>query len=165
MSEKPLMALLAIYPNRSYAMNAVTYLSRLEKSNQFQADELAIVTKDLSGKVTVDEVRHPTGKRGAKRGVAIGAVVGLVFPVGLAGAAIAGTAVGGLTGHLRGQSLAHHGLRAMGEQLERGHSGVIVIVDDEAVEETARRLTGYESLHRQIIDPQTLAPESEATED
>jgi hypothetical protein len=44
----------------------------------------------------------------------------------------------------------------MGERLERGHAGVIVVVGDQVVDEVVARLTGCEALYRQRVDPQTL---------
>jgi uncharacterized membrane protein len=156
MSEPSVTALLAVYPNISYARNAVTYLTRLEQSELVHVEGLAVVAKDLNGKVTAEEGGLPTGKRGAKRGVLLGAAVGLIFPPSILGAAIAGAGLGGVIGHARGKSEAH-ALQALGEQIDRGHAGVIVIVNDKGVDQITERLVGYESIHRQQINPETLA--------
>jgi uncharacterized membrane protein len=156
MSEPSVTALLAVYPNTSYARNAVTYLTRLEQSELVHVEGLAVVAKDLNGKVTAEEGSLPTGKRGAKRGVLLGAAVGLIFPPSILAATIAGAGLGGVIGHARGRSKAH-ALQALGERIDRGHAGVIVIVNDAGADQIAERLVGYESIHRQRIDPETLA--------
>jgi uncharacterized membrane protein len=165
MSDQSLHALLAVYPDRSYADAAVTYLQQMEKSHLIHVEGIAVVAKDLVGKVTAEVVGGPSGKRGAARGAAIGAAVGLIFPPSVLGATIVGAGIGGLTGRLRGRSGHHAALQAMGERLERGFIGVIVLVGDAAVDQVAERLTGCEALHRQRVDPETLvvlADEDEA---
>lgn len=157
MSDQSVNALLVVYPNRSYSDAAVTYLERLEKSNLLRVDGVAIVTKDVNGKVSADQVGALSGKRGASRGAMIGAAVGLIFPPSIIGTSIAGAGVGGLVGRLKGRTEKHSALQSMGERLERGHSGVIVIVGDEAVENVISRLTGYEALHRERVDPETFS--------
>jgi uncharacterized membrane protein len=156
MSEPSVTALLAVYPNISYARNAVAYLTRLERSDLAHIEGLAVAAKDPYGKVTVEESGLPTGKRGAKRGVLLGAAVGLIFPPSVLAATIAGAGLGGVIGHVRGKSKAH-ALQALGEQIEPGHAGVIVIAHDEVVDQIEQRLVGCESIHRQQIDPETLA--------
>jgi uncharacterized membrane protein len=156
MGEPPVTTLLAVYPNISYARNAATYLIRLEHSELVHVDGLAVVAKDVNGKVRAEESDLPTGKRGAKRGVLLGAAVGLIFPPSILAATIAGAGLGGLIGHVRGKPGAL-ALQALGEQIDRGHAGVIVIVSDDGADQIAERLVGYESIHRQRIDPETLA--------
>jgi uncharacterized membrane protein len=156
MSDESVNALLVVYPNRSYTDAAVTYLERLEKSDLLHVDGVAVVTKDLNGKVSAEQVGSLTGKRGAGRGAMIGAAVGLIFPPSIIGTTIAGAGIGGLVGRLTGRSDKHSALQGMGERLDRGHAGVIVIVGDAAVDNVIARLTGYEALHRERVDPETL---------
>jgi uncharacterized membrane protein len=156
MTDQSVNALLAIYPNRAFADAAVTYLNRLEKSDLVHIDGIAVVTKDLNGKVTAEQAGQPTGKRGAGRGALLGAAVGVIFPPSIIATSIAGAGIGGVIGHFRGHSDTHSALQAMGERLERGHAGVIVVVGDQAVEQVVARLTGCEALYRQRVDPQTL---------
>jgi uncharacterized membrane protein len=161
MSDETVNALLAVYPNRSYADAAVTYLQRLDKSNLLHVDGVAIVAKDVNGKVTAEQVGALTEKRGAGRGAMIGAAVGLIFPPSIVSTSIVGAGIGGLVGRVKGRSDPHSALQSMGERVDRGHAGVIVIVGDAAVDEVVTRLTGYESLHRERVDPKTLIARDE----
>jgi uncharacterized membrane protein len=158
MNDQQVNALFAVYPNRAYADAAVAHLVQTETSSQPFIHGLAVVTKDLNGKVAVDEVGRPTGKRGATRGAALGAVVGIIFPPSILAASVAGAGVGGLIGHLRGHSESHRGLDAMSEGLDRGHSAVLVIVDAAATDRVTEHLVGYEKFYRVEVDPSTLAP-------
>ena len=156
-SGQPLHALLAVYPDRPYADAAVTYLEQMEKSNLLHLDGIAIVAKDPDGQVTGEVVGQPTGKRGATRGAMIGAAIGLIFPPGVLGATIVGAGIGGLTGRLRGRSAHHVGLRELGERLEPGRVGVVVLAGEADAEQIAARLTGCDALHRLRVDAETLA--------
>jgi uncharacterized membrane protein len=157
MSNQPVNALLAVYSNRAYADSAVTYLSRIMKSDLVHVDGIAIVTKDLNGDVVAEEQGEPTGKRGAGRGALLGAAVGVIFPPSIIATSIAGAGIGGVIGHVRGRSDTHAALQAMGERLDRGHAGVIVVVGDQAVDQVIARLTGCEALYQERVDPDTLA--------
>jgi uncharacterized membrane protein len=155
-SERAMHALLAVYPDRPNANAAVTYLQQMEKSAILRLDGIAVVAKDHEGKVTGEIVGQPTGKRGAARGAAFGAVVGLIFPPGVLGATIVGAGIGGLTGRLRGRSAPRAGLQELGERLEPGSVGVVVVADDADADQVAKRLTGCDALHRLRVDAATL---------
>jgi uncharacterized membrane protein len=87
----------------------------------------------------------------------IGAAVGLIFPPAVLGATIVGAGIGGVAGRLRGRSEYHENLRELGERLERGFSGVIVLAGDAEADQIAERLTGCKALHRLRVDPESLA--------
>ena len=67
MADEPLTAILAVYPNRSYAVAASDYLNRMEREGELTVEGIALVVSDLYGKLTVEEIGAPSVKRGAKR--------------------------------------------------------------------------------------------------
>ena len=152
MSDEPATALIAVYPNRAYADAAAAHLLDVVRSDQLKVDGIAIVTKDLNGKVTAEEVGKSTGKRGSKRGAVLGAVVGTIFPPSILAATVAGAAIGGVIGHVRGNSPAHRRLQSIGEQIDRGHAGVIVVVHGAESDRVASGLAGYERFDRVPLD-------------
>jgi uncharacterized membrane protein len=158
MSDQPkaVQAILAVYPNRGYADAAVTYLQTLEKSDLLHVEGIAVVAKDLEGKVTAEEIGKPTAKRGGRRGAIAGGLIGLVFPPGAIAAAVVGTGIGAVTGRLRGGTDHRTALQELGERIDRGKSGVIVLAGDAVVDQVVARLTGCETLHRLRVDPATL---------
>ncbi|HEY7030574.1 MAG TPA: DUF1269 domain-containing protein [Thermomicrobiales bacterium] len=158
MNDEPMTALFAVYPNRAYADAAVAHLRDVASSSEAFVHGVAVVTKDLDGKVTAEEVGAQTGKRGLKRGAAIGAVVGVIFPPSILAASVAGAGIGGVIGHFKGDSDTHRKLQALAEHLDRGHTGVIVLVEDAETDRVAERLVGYEKLHRVRLDRDTLTP-------
>jgi uncharacterized membrane protein len=154
-------ALLAVYPNQTYADAAVSYLQRMAESNVAQSDPIAVVTKDFTGDVRVSPVGGSSGARGAKRGALAGIVVGLIFPPSLLGTAVAGGALGGVAGKLLGRSGHETALREIGEQLPNGHAGVIVLADDEWVDAVTGLFTGNLAIHRYRVDSSTLVAQSD----
>ena len=61
--------------------------------------DAAVVTKDDHGKIHVNK-DETTTRHGAWGGAAAGALVGILFPPSIIGSAIAGAAIGGVSGHL-----------------------------------------------------------------
>lgn len=162
MADEPLTAILAVYPNRSYAVAASDYLNRMEREGELTVEGIALVVSDLNGKLTVEEIGAPSTARGAKRGLAAGAVAGLIFPPSLIATAIAGTAAGGIIGKLRGHRDRNEHLRTLGERLPQGHAGIVALVDASAADAVAEHLTGYEDLQRVTVDRSTLEVVDEA---
>ena len=156
MADNPLTAILAIYPNRTYAVAASDYLNRMEREHELTVEGVALVVSDLYGKLTVEEIGAPSTARGAKRGLAAGAVAGLIFPPSLIVSAIAGTAAGGIIGKLRGHRDRNESLRVLGERLPQGHAGIVALVDAANADAVAEHLTGYEDLQRVTVDRSTL---------
>jgi uncharacterized membrane protein len=161
MSETMTNALLAVYPNQTFADAAVSYLQRMAESNVAQSDPIAVVAKDFNGELRISPVGGSSGSRGAKRGAVAGIVVGLMFPPSVVGSVIAGGAIGGIAGNLRGRSGHETALREMGERLPDGHAGVIVLADDEWVDAVAGLFTGNLAVHRYRIDSNMLVAQGD----
>ena len=106
----------------------------------------------LASLVTEIKGCKPSSKRGTKRGALLGAAAGAIFPPGLLAATVAGAAIGGVVGHVRGNTTAHRRLQSIGERIDRGHTGVIVIVGDAGSGRIARGLVGYKRLDRVPLD-------------
>jgi uncharacterized membrane protein len=159
MSDDLPIALLAVYPNRAFADAAVAHLLDMERRDDFKVDGIAVVTKDVVGKVTTEEVGGTSGRHGSRRGAVLGAVVGIVFPPSVVAATVIGAAVGGVIDHSRGSSHTHRRLQSIGGQIDRGHTGVIVIVNDAASGRAASSLVGYKTLYRVPIDFNTPVPD------
>jgi uncharacterized membrane protein len=87
--------------------------------------DAAIVNKDTDGKVHVLQREKPTEK-GAWTGVAIGAVVGILFPPTLIASAAIGAAVGGLAGHLW-HGMSRSDMKDLGEALDAGTASLVVV--------------------------------------
>jgi uncharacterized membrane protein len=88
----------------------------------------AVITKDSKDKVHVEKDEMAT-RHGAWGGLAVGALVGIVFPPSVVGSALVGAAAGGVGGHLwRGMSRSD--MKDIGELLDEGESALVVVGQD-----------------------------------
>jgi len=87
--------------------------------------DASVVTKDLNGKVHVNKDEMAT-RHGGWGGAAVGAVVGILFPPSIIGAAVVGGAVGGVSGHLwRGMSRSD--VKELGDVIDAGQAALLVV--------------------------------------
>ncbi len=97
-----------------------------------------MVTKDYDGKVHVNKDEMAT-RHGAWGGAAVGAMVGILFPPSLIGAAAVGAAAGGIGGHLwRGMSRSD--IKEFGEVIDAGTAALVVVGEstiEQAVDKAA----------------------------
>lgn len=87
--------------------------------------DAAIISKDATGKVTIHRDELPT-KYGAWSGLAVGALVGIVFPPYLVWELAAGLVAGTLIGHFWG-GMSGSDLKEIGERLQNSRAAVVVI--------------------------------------
>ena len=102
--------------------------------------DAAVITKDADGKVHVNKDETGT-RKGAWGGAGVGALVGLIFPPALIGSAVVGAAVGALGGHMA-KSLPRSELKDLGDLLQAGEAGLVVLGDwrlEERVDELLSR--------------------------
>ncbi len=87
--------------------------------------DAGVVTKDPDGKVHVN--KHETATRhGAWGGAAVGAVVGILFPPAIIGAAAVGAAVGGVSGHLR-KGMSRSDVKEFGDLIDAGQAALVIV--------------------------------------
>ena len=100
----------------------------------------AVIRKEDDGKVRVTKTEKPT-QHGAWTGAGVGALVGIIFPPAVLGAAIVGAGAGGLTGHLT-KGISRGDLKELGEELDAGSAAVIVLGEskiEEQLEQATKR--------------------------
>jgi uncharacterized membrane protein len=117
-----------------------------DASHDFDA---AVIAKRPGGKVDVvtryeAPVHHGAGK-GLKWGLAVGAVTAL-FPAvgifaGLAAGGSGGAVLGALSGHIQ-RGVSRDDLKEMGEVLDEGEAGLVVVYTDALADEVTRNLQG-----------------------
>jgi uncharacterized membrane protein len=102
--------------------------------------DAAVITKDDKGKVHVNKDETAT-RRGGWGGLGVGALVGLIFPPSLIASAAVGAAVGAFGGHLS-KGMSRSDMKDLGELLEEGEAGLVVIGDwrlEERIDELLSR--------------------------
>ena len=113
------------YPDEASAQDDYSVIKDLHAGGAVGTYDAAVVTKDVSGKVHVNKDEMAT-RHGGWGGVAVGALVGVLFPPSIIGAAAVGGAVGAVGGHLwRGMSRAD--VKELGEVIDAGQAALVVV--------------------------------------
>ena len=139
-------AYIGIYDQEADAQADYEAVKELHLAGLVGAYDAAIVTKDDAEKVHVHKHEKPT-QHGAWTGLAVGALVGIVFPPSILAGGVVGAAAGGVVGHLwRGMSRGD--LKDLGEALDDGTASLVVIgeskVEEAVKQEMKRAVRTYE---------------------
>ncbi|TMM19631.1 MAG: DUF1269 domain-containing protein [Actinobacteria bacterium] len=148
MADEPVFLYVARYSSEDEAREDYQLLVDLHAAGVVGTYDAAVVTKD-DHKVHVHKHEKPT-QHGAWTGVAVGAVVGIIFPPSIIGtAAVAGVA-GGLIGHFWG-GLSRGDVKALGDFLDEGQAALLVIGKSKLQEVLDRELKrATKSMQREI---------------
>jgi uncharacterized membrane protein len=120
-----LFVLVGVYDDRDDALADYDAVKELHRDRVIGTYDAAIVARDDEGKVHVMKHEKPT-QHGAWSGLAIGALLGLVFPPGVIAGGIIGATAGGLIGHFR-EGLSRSDLKHLGDTLATGECALVVI--------------------------------------
>jgi uncharacterized membrane protein len=113
------------YPDEASAQADYSVVKDLHAGGAVGSYDAAVVTKDASGKVHENKDEMAT-RHGGWGGVAVGALVGVLFPPAIIGAAAVGGAVGAVGGHLwRGMSRAD--VKELGDVIDAGQAALVVV--------------------------------------
>jgi uncharacterized membrane protein len=139
---------------------AVNALYReIHTSHEFDA---AVVARDEHGKLHVvrkheEPTRHGAA-HGLRWGLAVGAASAILPGIGLLGGLVvgggAGAAIGAVTGHMRG-GMHNDDLKALGEVLEQGEAGLIVVYATNMADQVAANIKATNRAISREIDAQS----------
>jgi uncharacterized membrane protein len=128
MAKKPVFVYIGVYNNPVFARGDLDIVYDLHAAGVIGTYDAAVAVKELDGSVRIEKHEKPT-QRGAWTGIAVGAVVGIIFPPSIIGAAAVGGIAGGLVGHFwRGMS--RKDVHELGEMLDAGQALLIVVGHD-----------------------------------
>lgn len=138
--------LVAVYGNVDDASTDYEAVKELHRGGLVGTYDAAVITKDASGKVHVHKHEKPT-QHGAWSGLAVGALVGILFPPSILAGGVVGAAAGGLIGHFwRGMSRGD--MKEVGDALDEGEASLVVIgestIEDAVKREIKRATRTYE---------------------
>jgi uncharacterized membrane protein len=150
MSDRPMFVYAAIYASRADADADYEGLLDLHAASLVGSYDVALIYKDAEGKVHVKKHEKPT-QHGAWGGIAVGALVGVLFPPSVIGAAAVGGLVGGVGGHLR-KGMSRGDSKELGELLEGGEAALIVIGQSRVEEQLAKALVRAEKTIEKEIE-------------
>ncbi len=162
MSDKPVFVYAATYAERADAEADYDALLDLHAAKLVGTYDVALITKDQDGKVHVMKHEKPT-QHGAWTGIAVGAVVGVLFPPSvLAGAAVGGVA-GGVIGHVR-RGMSRGDAKELGELLDEGQAALVVVGESRLEEQLDKALTRAEKSIEKELDADAKEFERELKE-
>jgi uncharacterized membrane protein len=150
MSDRPIFIYAARYPNPQEADADYDSLLELHEDKLIGTYDVALVTKDADGKVHVKKHEKPT-QHGAWGGIGVGALVGILFPPSVVGAAVVGGLIGGIGGHLR-KGMSRGDAKELGELLDGGQAALVVIGESRVGEQLDKALTRAEKTIEKEID-------------
>ena len=137
MADQPVFLYLAAYASEEDARADYETLKDLHAAGLVGTYDAAIVVK-ADGKIHVHKHEKPT-QHGAWTGLAVGALVGILFPPSILAAGVVGAGAGGLVGHLwRGMSRAD--MKELGELLDDGEAALVVIGTSKVEEQLEKAL-------------------------
>src|SRR5436305_4243822 len=139
MSDRPVFIYAAIYTDRAGGLADYDNLLDLHAASLVGTYDVALINKDENGKVHVFKREKPT-QHGAWGGIAVGAVIGVLFPPSVLGSAAVGGLVGGLGAHFR-KGMSRGDAGELGDQLESGEAALIVIGESRLQEQLDKALT------------------------
>ena len=96
-------------------------------------DDLALVTKDEKGEVHIQQTKDVTTGKGARRGLLVGALVGLAAPP-LLGAAAVGGGIGALWGKFRDRGIDDDLMKRVGGMIAEGQAVVFALGDNASID-------------------------------
>jgi uncharacterized membrane protein len=137
MTENGLYLYLGVYPTAAGAEADYEDLVKLHHEGLMGTYDAAVVSKDAEGKVHVQKHEKPT-QHAAWSGIGVGAVLGVLFPPSIIGAAVVGGVAGGLVGHVR-KGMSRADVKELGGALDEGQAALLVVAPPE-VEEQAERI-------------------------
>jgi uncharacterized membrane protein len=150
MSDKPVFIYAATYGDSQAAYADYDSLLDLHSAHLVGSYDVALVTKDHDGRIHVVKHEKPA-QHGAWGGIAVGAMVGILFPPSVLGAAAVGGLVGGVGGHLR-RGISRGDARELGQLLDEGQAALVVIGESRLEEQLDKALTRAEKSIEKEID-------------
>ena len=130
--KNPVFLYVGTYPDEAVARDDYEVVKDLHAVGAVGSYDAAVLTKDAKGKVHENK-DETTTRHGAWGGLAVGALVGLLFPPAIIGSAAIGAAVGGVGGHLW-KGLSRSDVKELGEFIDAGEACLLVVGESKVAE-------------------------------
>jgi uncharacterized membrane protein len=150
MADRPVFLYAAVYDEIDDAEADYEAVFDLHAAGAIGTFDSAVIRKEADGKVRVTKTEKPT-QHGAWTGAGVGALVGIIFPPAVLGAAIVGAGAGGLTGHLT-KGISRGDLKDLGEALDEGSAALIVLGESKIEEQLAQATRRANKLIEKEVD-------------
>ena len=149
MSDKPVFLYAATYASLDDAEADYGALLDLHDADLVGTYDVAVISKDVEGKVHVSKHEKPT-QHGAWTGLGVGALLGILFPPSILAMGALGAASGGLIGHLA-RGMSRGDMKEIGDLLDAGRAALIVVGESKVGEQLDKDLArAQKSIEKQI---------------
>lgn len=138
------------YPNVDDAMEDFQTIKDLHHEKFIGHYESAVFKKEEGGKVKIINTDETPRAEGTVGGGIVGAVVGLLFPPALLATTAAGAVVGAVIGHVS-RGMPRRDVKDLGEMLDEGEAGVILIAEATAQEGAERMMKRADKIMKKEI--------------
>ncbi len=149
--DAPVAVYIAAYGDDSGAQSDWDALKQMANDDVIELDGLLLVSRGADGKIEVKDNAH-TVKHGTVIGAVGGAIVGLIFPPALLGAAILGGGVGAGIGGLK----SHHEKKEIKEDVERvlppDSSGIVAMFEAKWAPDVDKALAAADMITKRGVD-------------
>ena len=162
MADRPVFIYAATYATPADAAADYDALLDLHEADLVGTYDVAVINKDAEGKVHVEKHEKPT-QHGAWTGIGVGAVVGLLFPPSIIGAAAVGGLTGGVIGHLA-RGMSRGDMKELGDLLDEGQAALIVVGESRVQEQLDKALTRAQKSMEKEVDADSKELERELKE-
>lgn len=160
-SNAPMDLYIAAYADADAAQGDWDALDALESDGVVKLDGVALITRDVEGKIEVKDTAHTTA-HGAGWGAVGGAVVGLIFPPAILGAAAVGAGIGAGTGAI----LSHADKQAVKEDVEdvmpNNSSGIVALFEEQWVDQVDKALANADNVSKRDVDSDSAKQTAQA---
>ena len=150
MSDRPIFLYAATYSRKADAIADYESLLELHAAKLVGTYDAALISKDMDGKVHVVKHEKPT-QHGAWGGIAVGALIGVVFPPSVLASAAVGGVVGGLGAHFR-KGMKRGDAEELGKLLDSGEAALIIVGESRVEEQLEKALTRAEKIVEKEIE-------------
>ena len=128
------------FPTEAKADEVRQKLLAMQNEYLIELGDAVVVTKCPEGHVKLNQLFHPV-KAGAVSGMFWGTLVGLLFMMPLAGAAI-GAASGAISGRLTDVGINDAFMRSVGKTLQSGNAALFLLIRKMTTDKVAAALKG-----------------------
>jgi uncharacterized membrane protein len=162
MSDRPVFIYAATFPSTDEAWADYETLLELHADKLIGTYDAAVIIKGADGKVHVDKHEKATQHDGWG-GIAVGALVGVLFPPSILAAAAVGGGVGALGGHFR-KGLSRGDAKDLGETLEAGEASLLVIGEARIAEQLDKAASRAQKTIEKEVDADSRELEQDLEE-
>jgi uncharacterized membrane protein len=162
MSDRPVFIYAATYATPDDAKADYEALLEAHEAELVGTYDVAIINKDAEGKVHVEKHEKPT-QHGAWTGIGVGALVGILFPPSIIGAAAVGGVTGGVIGHLA-RGMSRGDMKELGDLLDEGQAALVVVGESRVGEQLDQALSRAQKTMEKEVDADSKELERELKE-